>query len=602
VFLSTLTLLWQLFILFTCSLGLGLALRFLIPTGLSLLSKVLFSLIGGLFLVVLISQNLVYLGLPVRISAWLLLPAALVQIWCCRQRFVAWGRTLSSNHEIQTVAMLVLLTVTFHGIVPVQQGLRWYYGKGYPDYSNYVQLAEFLKEEPYGTSEQDIGLRPWLIKPAIGLKTQRIGQSIVTAAISVWSWTDAKGGYAATVIFFLTVLAISLFVFLRETGVDRFTAGSGALAASLLPAVTRLSLDGFLSQTSILFIFPFFASLLQARDLSNRGYVLFFSLTLAYLVSAYSEIAPIGFCTFLLGTVIVRRENLRAKRLMLLSAMILIALLNPCYLRNLIQFLGLQYYLAAHAPLMKQMAPDILTLRGWSELIFGSITSGPPALFLDGGTLLLVPLWIAGVIFLSRRDKLIVGTILLPVILIVLYLATLTSASLYPIAKIMLSVLPFVMGLVFAALSGLAAHLQDRSLRMLEKLLAVFMVAATAAGSMRYYDEVLNNEGLLRFVREPHFLKVCRALEKMKNQRLFLFENDPLLTPWLCYHARHNVVYVDAQFAIDSDFLRLAPFSAVPEFKTIDFVVAPDRIVDLRNPSGLSPLVIGSHSDWKGRQ
>jgi hypothetical protein len=570
-------------------------LRFFVPKEFSLLKKVLFSLVSGLFLSVLVLQNLVYLGLPVRISGWLLLAAALVQIGCCRHQFVAWGRTLSSNHEIRTVAVIVFLTVTFHGIVPIQQGLRWYYGKGYPDYSNYVHLAEFLKEEPYGTSAQDIGLRPWLIKPAIGLKTQRIGQSLLTAEISVWSWTDAKGGYAATVIFFLTLLAICLFVFLRETGVDRFTAGSGALVASLLPAVTRLSLDGFLSQTSILFIFPFFASLLQSTDLNTRGFVLFFSLTLAYLVSAYSEIAPLGFCTFLLGTVFVRRENFRAKRLMLLSAMILIALLNPYYLRNLFQFLGLQYYFAAHAPLMKQMAPNILTLRGWSELIFGSLTSGPLGLFLDGCTLLLVLLWLTGVIYLSRRDQLIVGTILLPVILIILYLATLTTASLYPIAKIVLSVLPFVIGLVFGALSGLAANFQNRSLRVLEKLLAVFIVAAAAAGSMRYYDQVLNNEGLLRFVREPHFLKVCRALEKMKNKRLFLFENDPLLTPWLCYHARHNDVYVDAHFAIDSDFLRLAPFSAAPDFKTIDFVVAPDRIVDLRNPSGPPPLVIGSH-------
>ena len=271
---SIITLFWQLFVLFACCSGVGLSLRFLFPKEFSPLNKVLFSLMGGLFLVVLIPQNLFYLGVPVRISAWLILGAALVPMWLCRHNFVAWIRTFYANGEIRALAVVIFLTIIFHSIVPIRQGLEWYYGKGHFDQINYVLLAEFLKEEPYSTSQQDIGLRPWLVKPVgfevsaeqlssgrgqkvIGLKDARIGQSIVTAEISVWSGTDGKGGYAATVIFFLTLLAICLYVFLRETGIDRFMAGSGALLAAFLPAVTRLSLDGFLSQASILFVFPF---------------------------------------------------------------------------------------------------------------------------------------------------------------------------------------------------------------------------------------------------------------------------------------------------------------------------------------------------------
>ena len=80
-----------------------------------------------------------------------------------------------------------------------------------------------------------------------------------------------------------------------------------------------------------------------------------------------------------------------------------------------------------------------------------------------------------------------------------------------------------------------------------EILFAALIVAAAAAGSVRYYSEVLNNEGLLRYVREPHFLNVCRELEEIKNKRVLVFETHPLLTAWLCYHARHNDVYFDAQ-------------------------------------------------------
>jgi hypothetical protein len=98
----------------------------------------------------------------------------------------------------------------------------------------------------------------------------------VTAEISVWSRFDAKGGYAATVIFFLTLMAICTYGFLRETGINCcWMAGSGSLLAALLPAIARLSLDGFLSQTSILFVFPFMASLLRRDELSARSFILF---------------------------------------------------------------------------------------------------------------------------------------------------------------------------------------------------------------------------------------------------------------------------------------------------------------------------------------
>ena len=410
---------------------------------------------GWAFFGRLIAQNLVYFGVPVRISAWLLLGATLVQILLCRHKISPWTRSLYSNADIRALGAVVLLTITFHSFVPIRHGLEWYYGKGHFDQINYVLLAEFLKEEPYSTTGQEIGLRPWLVGPVgiqdatgepgtssgpgletIGLKNERIGQSVLTAEISVWSGTDGQGGYAATVIFFLTVLSICLYVFLRLIGIDRFMAGSGALLAAFLPVVTRLSLDGFLSQVGIFFVFPFFACLLHHQSLRPRSFTLFFGLTLAYLIAVYSEIAPIGLCTLFLGVMFVRQDNSRVKRLMLMSAILLIALVNPYYLHNLIQFLGYQYNLAANAAsLWDNAAPDVLTLRGWSELTFGTVTGSPFALFFDCCALFLGLLFLAGGIFLCRSARLICAMILLPVILVIVYLATRTPPSYYPMAK-----------------------------------------------------------------------------------------------------------------------------------------------------------------------
>ena len=151
--------------------------------------------------------------------------------------------------------------------------------------------------------------------------------------------------------------------------------------------------------------------------------------------------------------------------------------MNPYYLRNLIEFLGHQYYMAANVPILDNLAPKLLTLRGWSELIFGVINSAPLALFFDCCALLLGLLVLAGAIFLSKRDRLIFGAILLPAILVIVYLATRTPPSYYPIAKITLTILPFVIGLVFVALSRVAAINQDRPVGVLRSYSARLIVA-----------------------------------------------------------------------------------------------------------------------------
>jgi hypothetical protein len=589
VAISILTLAWQIFVLFACSAAVGLVFQCLIPKESSLLNKVFFSVIGGLYVVVLIPQNLVYLGVPVRISAWLILGAGLVQVWLCRHKLVAWSRALYSNRDIRMLGAVIVATVTLHGVAPVRQGLELYYGKGYPDYLNYVQIAEFLKEEPYGTGLQEIGLRPWMVCAAVLLKKERIGQSIITAEISVWSGTDAKRGYPGTVIFFLTVLGVCVYVFLRDTGVDSFMASSGALLAAILPVLTLLSLEAFLSQISILFVFPFFACLLRPVHFGPRSFTLFFSLSFAYLVSAYSELAPIGFGTLVLGVIFVRRDNFAAKRLILMSTILLTTLTNIHYLPDLIEFLGKQYHLAANWAAMEQMAPDIASLRGWSVVIFGGATTPSFAWFLDYCALAFGVLWLAGVSFLSRREWSILAAVVLPVVLVIMLLLTRPHPAYYPIAKITLSIIPFLIGLAFLGLSRWGADKQEIPIGVLKKLCAVLIVSSAAAGSVRYYTEVLNNEGLLKHFRDPRFEEVCRQLEKTGNKRVLVFDNDVYLTPWLCYHARHDDVYVDGNFLTPPGVSRGAMFSSVPNLATIDIKVSPDRFIELKRASVSSP-------------
>jgi hypothetical protein len=75
----------------------------------------------------------------------------------------------------------------------------------------------------------------------------------------------------------------------------------------------------------------------------------------------------------------------------------------------------------------------------------------------------------------------------------------------------------------------------------------------------------------------------------MKNKRVLVFETHPLLSAWLCYHARHNDVYFDGRAISDSPIPPGLPFSKVQDLETVDFVATRDQIVDLRSP-GVSCL------------
>ncbi|HTD17716.1 MAG TPA: hypothetical protein VK673_21200, partial [Chthoniobacterales bacterium] len=278
------------------------------PKSFSPLAKTVFTFAVGLFLLVLLPQNLVYLGVPVRLSAWLMLGAAAFQFYRCRRELRGWLRILRASTDIKALAIIALLTAIIHSVVPIQQGLDRYYGKAGLDFYPYTLLAQYLMDESYNTDTNQFRLRPSALFTE-AYKHERIGQSIIQAEVSVFSQTNAQSGFAATIVLFLTALAICSYGILREMEIPRLTAAAGALLPTIFQAITRLSIDAYLSQTSTLFVFVFLTYLLLRQDLNARTFTLFFSLSLAYLISAYSELMPFGCAALILGIAFVRQDS-----------------------------------------------------------------------------------------------------------------------------------------------------------------------------------------------------------------------------------------------------------------------------------------------------
>jgi hypothetical protein len=576
------TLVSQLSVTFGCCLGVGLLLHFLLPKDFSPLAKTVFTFALGLFLSVLILQNLVYLGVPVRFSAWLVLGLAILQFYRFRRELGGWLRNLRTNADIKALGTVALLAAIFHSVVPIEQGLDRYYGKAGLDYYNYTLLAQYLRDQSYNTDPTQFGLRPSALFTT-KYRHERIGQSIVQAEISVFSRTNAQSAFAATIIVSLTALAISSYALLRDMEVPLFTAVAGAFLPTIFQAITRLSIDAYLSQTATLFVFVFLTHVLLRQNLNARGFTVFFSLGLAFLTSAYSELMPFGCFALILGTIFARQDSLRTKRLTLLCATLLVALINPFYISDLIRFLALQYHSAVTYKTMNNLIPGVLSLRGWSEALFGAVPSTIAPLT-EICAMAFVLLAIPGLIFLKKFQRLAFGSVLLPFIAMALYLATKAPLPVYPLTKLIFSFLPLISVLAFAAIAKFTLPRKERLTTLSRAALLLLMIAVTARGSIQEYQKTWNDNDLIEspFIRNPNFLDVCQQLEGIKNKKVLLFETNRMLFFWLCYHARNNNVFsiLDPTEIFIVRHEEKYPFCELPKLEDIDLVVTHNQIID----------------------
>jgi hypothetical protein len=268
--------------------------------------------------------------------------------------------------------------------------------------------------------------------------------------------------------------------------------------------------------------------------------------------------------------------------MMVWCAILLVALLNPLYIRNLITFLAGQYFTAAIGRFMDDLVPHVLTVGGWSEILFGVVDQPLRICFGLAGVLFAVAA-VIGFLLLQRSEKLVFSSVLLPVLGIASYLATRVPLPAYPLAKLIYSFSPFVCVLAFSAISRFALPKANQLPSLLRTSLLVPLVAAAACGSIKEYRGVVNKSEFLERLRDPGFLDVCRRLESLKDKKVLICDNDPFRVAWFCYHARKNDVYCGAtQIGYASVIGQSLPFSDIPRIESIDFVVSRDGIVSTK--------------------
>ncbi|KZD20651.1 hypothetical protein [Tardiphaga robiniae] len=254
--------------------------------------------LAGAGLIVLISQNLVYLDVTIAISAVLIwLAAAAAWIYVLSRKTVR-VMLFPLPHATLGLGLIVYFT---HGVGLVQLGASSYFGYGWVDQFNYTSLAQFFGDFPFHSTAADQGF----LQVAQYFKNDRIGQSVLHAFLMVSSGVDAQQSFGPTIL-----LAPFLMFFSFLALASRFAAFSpvsclAALAGALSPAIATIHLEGFLSQAlSVPFILLWPVAVDRLIERPDWRSALIAGALLSVIAAVYTELMSIAIAIAIICAVV----------------------------------------------------------------------------------------------------------------------------------------------------------------------------------------------------------------------------------------------------------------------------------------------------------
>lgn len=495
--------------------------------------------LAGLALATLLLQSLLYCGVPLRISTWPVLAGAVAGILLAMRIWRTNGFRPPAGIRREIGVGLVVFTVAFAGQAPplVQHGPARFYGTGSHDQGNYVAMTDLFIDGPLAVETATVEYRPWVV-PVLKAKEQRITQSLLLGAVAVATRTSSQEAYGATNLFLIALAALATMGCLRVMGVPRWFAACAGLAAALSPALTRVHLEGYFSQTASLFILPALVGVFGVKGALRLEAKVVGAVLLAYLASVYSEIAPFGF-GLVAVLLAVRPVSWRLRIRSLLQVFLGALLLNPAYWGRLAAFLLTQWNVAGGSVDFSARFPESGTWGGWGRLFFdGPGELGATIAGLGWSTLLLL-----GCFRLFRVRR--------PAMLVALGLGfgafgILCLKSPFPgyiFTKLCIQFAPLLIAVAISGLLVLGSRRQWRGPWL--RGAAVLAVGACWWGAAPWRRQVMEPVGLLAQLTSAQLLAAREAVEAHPERTYLVASDDPVLAQWLCYFGRKSAVVMD---------------------------------------------------------
>ncbi len=490
-------------------------------------------------------QAFVYADVPLAYSAWYGLIVALGGIIAMTWRWIGgeWLPLKRTRREIIFMAAVGGGGLLLQGWALGQIGPADYYGRGRYDLSNYVQTAQFLSDEPFRLEPENIGLRPWLMTGVV-LKGNRITQSVVHGFLAVIAKTNSQQVYGVLSVFYAVIPALAIFSLLRILSLGRINAGLGALWAAWLPAVSHTHLEDFLSQITVLFVFPVMAGAwLESRGHSRLA--IGSSLVLsAFLFGAYTEYFPVScallFCIILLSSGLALSRKTACYLLIVAGTFVL----NPYYSFISIEFIWRQIGLARDPAFLSELARDSGTWRGFIHNFFDFAWLPETTCAFIAGMMALLYCCALGAG--KRRSRFVLGISPAPLGVVTVLLAA-KELPKYPFAKLLASFSPLVviilaLGIYF--LCGRFFRSSVRWARIASAGILGLLATISAIGTWHQQQAVVANGYFLDQININSMRAARRFMAKNPSLTYIIEAGNPLVAAWLSYDARRSDVYV----------------------------------------------------------
>jgi hypothetical protein len=569
---------------------------------------------AGLAVVTVVAQNLVYQDVP--------LPRATVLLWAAAVAVAAWmwrrGALAAALRTLpRRVFAVAVAAYLVQGAALFAVGARHYAGRAWEDQYTYTVVTQFLMDEPFRVSREEIGQRPYLYRVlarAMGPldfpshKEHRIGQSVLHGFFAATARLPAKTLFMPTILLSSSLLVVAVYALGTGLGLDSGRALLAGACAGVLPGLAALNLECFLSHALAVPLIVFWIEALRRLAATLRiADLVTACLLLTAMVAIYTDFGVPMLAETVLCLGLAAVGHRQPVRLVACLAALVVApfVLNPRY-AEMTLFI---WNWVSTPNVLAGLYPWAFGVEGIARLWLGDWAASPASVVrvaAQAAGVLLTALGYAGLVRAAwpapgkPRPSLreVVATrafalgalafALLPVVLLLK-----DRDHPYQFYKMLLTVSPLLaLGLAFVG----RGRPIGRAVQVAVLVLAVWQTGRLALETARAEPAPRSAAHVLL---DPDMRELEDTLEALAGRDLVIVHSrGPMVTGWLSYFARRNRVWL-ADPEVFSDDIRKTP-SARP---ILDLGRAPVDALLLtdRHPRHAARPSPGARVLWENR-
>lgn len=507
----------------------------------------------GLSTIVLITQNFYYLNITIGKSFYIpwLLGAC---FWLIALKRYSFKNIFSSAPT--SIIFIALAAYLIHGTGLLIVGAKYYLGRGWHDQINYVSGAQYLIDYTLHHPFADLNLHPFIIKSLDLVSGERIGEMFFQGFLACSAFTSAKTVFETAIITLPFFAVLAIYQLAIQLSFPKKTALFAAAIVGILPSITLIHLENFLSQalaSSLLLIWPAVVTQTFARTIDWRKIT-----TAAIILAAATTIYTEYYLIFLgimglyaMAQCVLNKTILRSGCTALFIVIIALAL-------NIGFFYGIFIILhrAATTVSLGGIYPWANSLEALSRLWLGNFAAYIHGKynFINFISLILFLSAYLGYSLKAVRQKNSLALILLALIVFPILIHSLgANKYAYQYYKLLLSISPLlVLGAILFARENLVRFFTSQIGYLCLGLF--FIISGSATVYMTWQSTniasltALNRGGAQKFISADS-KQVQEKLSDLTNKNILInwqddFYKGNYINGWFTYFARYNNVWL----------------------------------------------------------